>query len=172
MNTLSDRSEENSSRPETVDLNSLVGTTFSSTEVAADNSLAEKNSIALNKAIGPEYDFRTLHIQLLKQQTDSFIRELRAKVSGLLAFSLWISLIATGWWHTHMIGIIATETLENSASVESGGELDFEAYDKSSAIVGDTAKTLYAVISPLATAITGFYFVIQTNKSDNEDENN
>lgn len=37
-------------------------------------------------------------------------------------------------------------------------ELDFDAYEKVFVMVGDTAKTLYAVLSSLAVAVTGFYF--------------
>lgn len=164
-------SEESDSLPEATDLTSLVGTTFSSTEVVADDLPDKQESINLDSAIGSDYDFRTLQIQFLKQQTESFIRKFRARVAGGLATSLWVALIATGWWHTHMVGIIAVETLKNSTLVEDGNELDFEAYDKAASVVGDTAKTLYAVVSPLATAITGFYFVIQSNRSDNDDDN-
>jgi len=164
-------SEESSPRLDTVNLDSLVGTMFSSADLTVDESLPRQQSIDLNKAVGSEYDFRTLDMQFQKQQTESFIRKFRAQVAGVLAASLWLALIATGWWHTHMVGIIATKTLGSPETLEEGEELDFEAYDKSSSIVGDTAKTLYAVISPLATAITGFYFVIQTGQQDdNEDE--
>ena len=125
----------------------------------------ELEKVSLNEATGSK--FKSIDISV-----DSVVTIFRTGISGLLAVSLWLAFISTGIWHGYMVSTIVNNTLNKIENQEK--EIDFEGIDKARSIVADTAKTLYAVISPLATAITGFYFVSKSDKisSDKKKLNN
>lgn len=119
------------------------------------NVSKQLEKVSLDEATNSE--FNSIHMKV-----ESVVKIFRTGVSGFLAVSLWIAFICTGLWHTYMVKIIVDKTLSKIENNEK--EIDFEAIDKSRSIVADTAKTLYAVISPLATGITGFYFVVKSDE--------
>ena len=107
---------------------------------------------------------------IAKEDTNDFVTKFKTRVSGYLAVGLWSSLVACGAWHAERVGYITHQMLSFSSSINTvtasqDTELDYEPFDKAFVMVGDTAKTLYAVVSPLATAATGFYFVAKSTES-------
>ncbi|MEL6879080.1 MAG: hypothetical protein AAFP09_01040 [Cyanobacteria bacterium J06607_10] len=109
-----------------------------------------------------------------KEDTSDFVTRFRTKIAGFLALGLWSSLVIAGGWHARRVSVITDLMLiyaQNSQAVQGEAEIevDFEAFDKAFVMVGDTAKTLYAVVSPLATAATGFYFVSQSGEQTREE---
>jgi hypothetical protein len=108
-------------------------------------------------------------------ETNAFVTRFHTTVTGTLAIGLWFALILAGVWHALTISSVSRSLLEHGVSpqVANGNaqaEIDFEAYDKASAMVGDTATTMYAVLSPLATAATGFYFASKSTMEDQGDD--
>lgn len=106
-----------------------------------------------------EKDFSSLEAEAL--DVDSYVAKFRTQISGYLAIGFGITLALGGLWHAANVAYISHRMMNYSLTTEadsSDSDLDFDAYEKAFVMVGDTAKTLYAVLSPLAAAVTGFYF--------------
>lgn len=110
----------------------------------------------LSSEVGGQFDS-------LESTTKAFVKTFQAKVTATLAVGLWSLFTLSVLWHIFMIQKISLryidiyqETLE--LGIEDQRYSIWEEISKSSDLVNDTAKTLYAVLSPLATAVTGFYF--------------
>ena len=110
-----------------------------------------------------------------KDTTNDFVTKFRTRISGYLALGLWSSLVAAGAWHAGRVSHITDRMLVAAPLVQSDEDvnvanLSYKSFDKAFVMVGDAAKTLYAVISPLATAATGFYFVSQSTEQSSSKE--
>jgi hypothetical protein len=118
---------------------------------------------------------RAFETTRITTETNAFVTRFHTSVTGTLAIGLWFALILAGVWHTLTISSVSRSLLEHGVSPQlangnAQAERDFEAYDKASAMVGDTATTIYAVLSPLATAATGFYFASKSTMEDQGDD--
>lgn len=75
-------------------------------------------------------------------------------VSAVLALSLWIFLVGIALLHFQVScefsRKISNLLVEDNAKVEQ--------IEKAVLSINDTAKTLYALITPIATAVTGYFF--------------
>ena len=173
-------SEENDSDLDKVKLDSVVDSSFSS---------LRREGVEVSELVNDLFQNKKSF-----ESVDDHIKRLNAEASRGLALGLWSAIFAAAIWHTFMIGTIALDALgiidkasriigefiggsgdksERPIEEENDDSPDWTAHDKASALVGDTAKTLYAVLTPLATSVTGFYFVSKSNESDlNDDSDN
>lgn len=103
-------------------------------------------------------------------------RNFRTRVSGRLALGLWSLLGAVVF--IHIIGI-SYSAIQLSRKVgfqtvslnEDDVSLRKQVVDDSVGMINDAVKTLYSFLTPLATAVTGYYFsAVETDES--EPENN
>ncbi len=90
-------------------------------------------------------------------------------LSGALAVMLWGALLWVMFWHTTSIGTMSNNLVAT--------QLTFEEAEKkvehSSILINDTAKSLYAFIGPLATAVTSFYYhsvTVSNSNNNSKDE--
>ena len=93
-------------------------------------------------------------------------KNINALIAGGLAYGLWIILGLIVHWHTSEISSI-NKTFWDATSDISEAE---EKIDKSSAIVNDTAISLYAVLVRIAATVTGFYFTSSSSSINNSSE--
>lgn len=75
-------------------------------------------------------------------------------VSGVLALGLWGFL---GWVAAFQLNSV-TELSKQGANLAGQNGNQNAQIEKAIANVNDTAKTLYALLTPLATAVTGYFF--------------
>jgi hypothetical protein len=153
---------------------------------------SEKSSIPeainideLSRAVGGKFES-------VSEAPDAYIKKYQAKIAGYLAVGLWLAFIATVIWHGAMIQTIALKYIDLSSTSpitsaspstsaspvastppsatggQGNGNTRWEDFYRAASLVGDTAKTLYAVLSPLATAVTGFYFTSSVASSKEE----
>jgi hypothetical protein len=92
----------------------------------------------------------------------AYERTVQTSVTGILAIILWLAFLFAGYWHASTIEYLSKQyILEVSNSALDSEEIEsrrWQNYERATALINDTAKTLYAVLTPLATAATGFYF--------------
>ena len=121
-------------------------------DIVVDRKVTEKQ-VDLNKS----RDFKTLTV-------DDRIKTTNTAIAGWLAISLWAMLGLTIVWHGYSITELNGRFWNVSETVELS---DAEAkMDKSLSAISDTAKTLYAVIAPIAATVTGFYFQSSSSSDD------
>jgi hypothetical protein len=107
---------------------------------------------------------------------DAYVKRLQAQIAGYLAIILWAGFLVTLLWHGSMISYLTYQMVQNlkresTTSISSvNSEQGEKVFDKTSSLVGDTAKTLYAVLSPLATVVTSFYFSVKSSEADDSEE--
>jgi hypothetical protein len=105
-------------------------------------------------------------------------KQYKLVISGCLAAFLWVTLTGVIIWHLCLIGSLcnsflkidssgSTSSSQNSANTSSDGALE-RRFDKSTAQVNDTAKTIYTFLVPLLVAATTYYFK-EANQDDNDD---
>ncbi|ERN42927.1 hypothetical protein KR51_00002300 [Rubidibacter lacunae KORDI 51-2] len=82
-------------------------------------------------------------------------RNYETRVSGELAYSLWITLAVVASLHAICIGILTWHLVHAPGNDE---EAINRRFDRALNEVHDTAKTIYTFLTPLATAVTGYYF--------------
>jgi hypothetical protein len=82
-------------------------------------------------------------------------------VSALLAVSLWGFLGVIAFRHFQA----SSELSRQLAATDSQDNGKIDNIEKAFTGINDTAKTLYTLITPLATAITGYFFAISGSQS-------
>lgn len=87
---------------------------------------------------------------------DEMRKTLKAGMSGVLALGLWLLLGGTIIAHLTTIIVFSWHLIASPVTNDVEGQK--ERIDKATSNVSDTAKTLYTLLTPLATAITGYYF--------------
>ncbi|MBE9051005.1 hypothetical protein IQ243_11360 [Nostocales cyanobacterium LEGE 11386] len=107
-----------------------------------------QSSNSLSKLI-PEFGEKTTNISPEDKRLN-----FNTYLAGTLALMLWSSLIGVIFWHTFAVTSIAKNLWNTNSSLE---EMQKKS-ETSSALINETAKTLYTLIGPLATAVTGFYY--------------
>ncbi|MEH1805252.1 hypothetical protein [Nostoc sp.] len=122
-----------------------------------------KTSDSLNNLI-PQFGETTTNISPADKR-----QNFNTYLAGTLALMLWGTLIGVIFWHALAINYISKSLWGTSSSIE---EVQKKS-ETSSALINDTAKTLYSLIGPLATAVTGFYYnSVALSKSNSRDEEN
>lgn len=85
---------------------------------------------------------------------------LKLIISGVLAGSLWVILGAVIAYHFWEVAQFSAEL----AKLRGGtAKDDAEMIQRGIAAVNDTAKTLYAFLTPLAAGVTGYFFNVTKN---------
>ncbi|MBN3905161.1 MAG: hypothetical protein HWQ35_00790 [Nostoc sp. NMS1] len=122
-----------------------------------------KASDSLNNLI-PQFGEKTTNISPADKR-----QNFNTYLAGTLALMLWGTLIGVIFWHAFAINYISKSLWGTSSSIE---EVQKKS-ETSSALINDTAKTLYSLIGPLATAVTGFYYnSVALSKSNSREEDN
>lgn len=80
-------------------------------------------------------------------------------ISGVLGCSIWLFLGLVAHWHFALVQNFSQKRVPPSTP----NKEQVEQIDRAINDVNDTAKTLYAILTPLATAVTGYYFALQNN---------
>ena len=93
---------------------------------------------------------------------NEFIKKTNTAIAGGLAISLWVMLVITVVWHIWSISQLNQKFWSDTNKL-SDAQVKME---KSLSAISDTAKTLYAVITPIAVTITGFYFQTSSSSDD------
>ncbi len=88
-------------------------------------------------------------------------------LAGGLAILLWSSLVTVVILHYISASSISQRIFdESSSSLE---EIESKV-DKASALIDDTAKTIYSFLGPITAAITGFYYRNVSSRSNLSDD--
>ena len=104
----------------------------------------------------------------VRESHEELRKNFHVRVSGELAKGLWYLL--GGVVVMHLVGVTAFSwRLGNSPVPGDSEEKRTERIEKAVANVNDAAKTLYAVLTPLATAVTGYYFTLGGTSSSSDD---
>lgn len=80
-------------------------------------------------------------------------------VSAVLALCLWLFLVGIAILHFQ----VSCEFSRKIADLPVQDNVKVEQIEKAALSVNDTAKTLYALITPLATAVTGYFFAASSS---------
>lgn len=88
------------------------------------------------------------------------------RIAGVLAIGLWTILGVTVLWHLGSTAFIYYRLWNEEQNIENA----IAKVDKSSSLVNDTAKSLYAVIVPIAATVTAFYFDANKRESEADDD--
>ena len=107
-----------------------------------------------------------LGIGTITLSPDDHRKNLRAQASRTLAMGFWVLLALVAVAHLGTTIIFSKELFRKTEKNYAQSEI--ERIEKAISSVGDTAKTLYAVLAPLATAVTGYYFTITPDGSDSK----
>jgi len=100
-------------------------------------------------------------------------------LSAMLGLILWVLLGGLIIAHFGMISYLTVKMTEENTDVESSfdrasdsqteknssnndSKTSIEKFDKAVATINDTAKSLYTFLTPLATAVTGYYFTVKS----------
>jgi flagellar biosynthesis protein FlhB len=83
-----------------------------------------------------------------------------------LATALWLTLGCTIIWHLVLIAWQCKSLQDSVHNVN--GEILEKRLDKSTALITDTAKTIYTFLLPLVVATTSYYFK-EVDRDDNDD---
>ncbi|BDI18564.1 hypothetical protein ANSO36C_43660 [Nostoc cf. commune SO-36] len=122
-----------------------------------------KTSNSLNNLV-PQFGEKTTNISPADQR-----QNFNTYLAGTLALMLWGTLIGVIFWHAFAINSISKNLWGTNSAIE---EVQKKS-ETSSALINDTAKTLYSLIGPLATAVTGFYYnSLALSKSNSREEDN
>ena len=96
-----------------------------------------------------------------------FRENLKAGMSGVLALGLWLLLGSIVVAHVAATITFSWELVKSSNA--NGTGKGNEQVEKATSLVGDTAKTLYSFLTPLATAVTGYYFTTRASSDSLND---
>jgi len=113
----------------------------------------------------PEDDFEKFFRVISKAyQPVEFRSNVKLWGSGVLAITLWILLGFIAWSHFQSSKEFAIKLAEISPSLEEGqislvDQEKVELIEKANELVDSTANRLYTFLTPIVTAITGYFFV-------------
>lgn len=136
---------------------------------ASKSSLTEGHpTVTLEQALNDVLPNHSLPTNSVRESHDDFRKNFHVRVSGDLAKGLWYLL---GWVVVvHFVGVVAFSWRLGNKPVS--GDLEenrLERIEKAVSNVNDAAKTLYAVLAPLAATVTGYYFTLGGSSISSED---
>lgn len=126
-------------------------------------------SITLEKALEEQTNTEERDTAKIKVTPAEKRKNYTTLISGKLAQKLWWML--GGVVFIHLIAIVCLSFL----SVEKPDENDTEhseRFEKAISNVNESSKTLYTFLTPLATAVTGYYFTTLTDNNSNNNSDN
>lgn len=148
--------------------NSLLNTNGQASR-ASEPDLAESHpKETLEQALNDVLPNHSLPKGSVRESHEELRKNFHVRVSGDLAKGLWYLL---GWVVVvHFLGVVAFSwRLGNKPAPGDLEENRLERIEKAVSNVNDAAKTLYAVLTPLAATVTGYYFTLGSSSSSSED---
>jgi hypothetical protein len=119
----------------------------------------------IGDSIGEAFD----SVELIKEKAKAYEKRFNVGISGMLAIILWSAFLYTGYWHLSTIKEMSLKYVSDFSASELGvqevEDRRWQNYERATALINDTAKTLYAVLTPLAATATGFYFSSKATES-------
>lgn len=124
---------------------------------------AEQPPSQFSEPLSTLLDLKDLFKNLDLSQTESPSpaekrKTFKTKIAGWLAVGLWVGLIIVYLGHLTAIVYLSVLLVNPPASDD---PTRLERFDRSFVAINDTAKTIYSFLTPLATAITSYYFVTE-----------
>jgi hypothetical protein len=113
----------------------------------------------------PEDDFEKFFRVISKAyQPTEFRSNVKLWGSGILALSLWVLLGFIAWSHFQSSKEFALKLAELSPKLEEGqislvDQERVQLIEKANGLVDSTANRLYTFLTPIVTAVTGYFFV-------------
>ena len=80
--------------------------------------------------------------------------------AGVLALTLWILLGSLAWTHLQS----SREFAQKLSELEQPSEEKISLIEKSTGMVDSTADRLYTFLTPIVTAVTGYFFVASSSR--------
>ena len=129
------------------------------------NTESQKATTPAESPNSPETDFEKFYRVISKAyQPTEFRSNVKLWGSGILALSLWVLLGCIAWSHFQASKDFALQLSALPLKLEDGkislvDQEKIQLIDKANGLVDSTANRLYTFLTPVVTAVTGYFFI-------------
>jgi hypothetical protein len=142
--------------------NPLLASEDSSSNISSNGQVTRDSS-----DVPKEDTAKFLHPGTMTIPGEEMRKTFEAGMSGVLALGLWLLLGGTVITHLAATVVFSSQLVEKPSVNDTEGQS--ERIEKATSTVGDTAKTLYALLTPLAATVTGYYFTAGKGSGSSDD---
>jgi sterol desaturase/sphingolipid hydroxylase (fatty acid hydroxylase superfamily) len=143
----------------------ITATEITTTEIAETEIVKTATKSVTLEAAADEVHLRTEGLRITPQE---YRKNYRTRLSGTLAKRLWYLLGGVVVVHVIAVIVFSWKLIEDpvTGTAEQRTERIQSAIDN----VNETSKTLYTFLTPLVTAVTGYYFTTMSDEDSKDSE--